>query len=69
MLMENDQANVAAARAALKARMAGGKKAVPKKSAAVLAAEAEAKSKGKVKGKGGFEKKTGLSKLDAGFSH
>jgi hypothetical protein len=67
--MENDQANVAAARAALKARMAGGKKTAPKKSAAVLAAEAEAKSKGKVKGKGGFEKKAGLSKLDAGYSH
>lgn len=71
--MENvDNADkVAAARAALKARMTGGKgknKAATRKSAAVIAAEAEA-GKCKTKNRAGFEKKPGLSKLDAGFSH
>ena len=70
VLMENAaNADVAAARAAMKARMAGGKKGSPKKSAAVLAAEAEASRRKSSKTKGGFEKKPGLSKLDAGFSH
>ena len=69
--MENavNSDTVAAARAAMKARLVGGKKEAPKKSAAVLAAEAEAKAKSKGKNKGGFEKKPGLSKLDAGYSH
>ena len=69
--MENsaNSNTVAAARAAMKARLASGKKGAPKKSAAVLAAEAEAKAKCKGKNKGGFEKKPGLSKLDAGYSH
>jgi hypothetical protein len=70
--MENSAENidkVAAARAAMKAKL-GKKGPKPvKMSAAQQAALAELGNKKKQKGKAGFEGKPGLSKQDAGFSH